>query len=98
MVLDGATLINIVACFVFLCIISEIRSTSPAVPWYEDLPAVAMDYKVHIDPGKEDCYYQYVNPGATFYVSFQVSILLIRTNFFSLCYVRNCVRQFIVFF
>ncbi|KAL1137966.1 hypothetical protein AAG570_009661 [Ranatra chinensis] len=31
-----------------------------------------MDYKVHIDPGKEDCYYQYVNPGATFYVSFQV--------------------------
>jgi len=42
------------------------------VPWYESLPAVAMDYKVHIDPGKEDCYYQYVNPGATFYVSFQV--------------------------
>ncbi|XP_033232243.1 transmembrane emp24 domain-containing protein 5 isoform X2 [Belonocnema kinseyi] len=31
-----------------------------------------MDYKVHIDPGKEDCYFQYVNPGATFYVSFQV--------------------------
>jgi len=22
-------------------------------PWYEDLPAVAMDYKVHIDPLKE---------------------------------------------
>lgn len=42
------------------------------VPWYENLPAVAMDYKVHIDPGKEDCYYQYVNPSATFYVSFQV--------------------------
>ena len=42
-------------------------------PWYENLPAVAMDYKVHIDPGKEDCYFQYVNPGATFYVSFQVS-------------------------
>lgn len=41
-------------------------------PWYETLPAVAMDYKVHIDPGKEDCYFQYVNAGATFYVSFQV--------------------------
>lgn len=40
--------------------------------WFENLPAVAMDYKVHIDPGKEDCYFQYVNPGATFYVSFQV--------------------------
>lgn len=41
-------------------------------PWYETLPTVSMDYKVHIDPGKEDCYFQYVNPGATFYVSFQV--------------------------
>ncbi|KAG5344203.1 TMED5 protein, partial [Acromyrmex heyeri] len=39
---------------------------------YENLPAVAMDYKVHVDAGKEDCYFQYVNPGATFYVSFQV--------------------------
>lgn len=42
-------------------------------PWYETLPAVAMDYKVHIDAGKEDCYWQYVQPGATFYVSFQVT-------------------------
>lgn len=43
--------------------------------WFENLPAVAMDYKVHIDPGKEDCYFQYVNPGATFYASFQVSLM-----------------------
>lgn len=43
-------------------------------PWYERLPAVAMDYKVHLDAGKEDCYYQYVQPGATFYVSFQVNL------------------------
>lgn len=83
-------------------------------PWYENLPAVAMDYKVmyryfytrprsnamltikqqlqlfcvyliniyhiytyitqvHIDAGKEDCYHQYVQAGATFYVSFSVS-------------------------
>lgn len=41
-------------------------------PWYEKLPAVAMDYKVHIEAGKEDCYFQYVQPGSTFYVSFQV--------------------------
>lgn len=41
-------------------------------PWYEALPAVAMDYKVHIEAGKEDCYFQYVQPGSTFYVSFQV--------------------------
>lgn len=44
--------------------------------WFENLPAVAMDYKVHIDPGKEDCYFQYVNPGATFYASFQVSFII----------------------
>lgn len=43
-------------------------------PWYESLPAVAMDYKVHIDAGKEDCYYQYVQAGSTLYVSFQVRI------------------------
>lgn len=42
-------------------------------PWYESLPAVAMDYKVHLDAGKEDCYYQYVQPGASLYVSFQVN-------------------------
>lgn len=41
-------------------------------PWYETIPAVAMDYKVHLDAGKEDCYYQYVQPGASLYVSFQV--------------------------
>lgn len=29
--------------------------------------------QVHIDAGKEDCYHQYVQPGATFYVSFSVS-------------------------
>lgn len=45
-----------------------------AVPWYESLPAVAMDYKVHVEAGKEDCYFQFVQPGATFYVSFQVHI------------------------
>ena len=47
---------------------------------YENLPAVAMDYKVHVDAGKEDCYFQYVNPGATFYVSFQVSSVWMSFN------------------
>ena len=31
-----------------------------------------MEYKVHVDAGKEDCYWQYVHPGATLYVSAQV--------------------------
>ncbi|KAM0733254.1 Transmembrane emp24 domain-containing protein 1 [Formica fusca] len=30
------------------------------------------DYKVHIDAGKEECYYQYVNSGAILYISFQI--------------------------
>lgn len=69
----SATLIGEFLLFVLLFLnINYVFSTEPTVPWYENLPAVAMDYKVHIDPGKEDCYFQYVNPGATFYVSFQV--------------------------
>ncbi|CAG9799436.1 unnamed protein product [Chironomus riparius] len=47
-------------------------TTNRGLSWYESLPAVAMDYKVHIDAGKEDCFYQYVASGATFYVSMQV--------------------------
>lgn len=50
----------------------------PTAPWYETLPAVAMDYKVIIDPGKEDCYFQFVNPGATFYASAQVQYYTAR--------------------
>ena len=31
-----------------------------------------MEYKVHVEAGKEDCYWQYVHKGATLYVSYQV--------------------------
>ncbi len=41
--------------------------------WLEQgAPGVAMEYKVHVDAGKEDCYYQYVHEGATLYASQQV--------------------------
>ena len=33
---------------------------------------IAMEYKVHVEAGKEDCYWQYVHQGATLYVSYQV--------------------------
>lgn len=56
--------------FTWLYVIVETEETHK--PWYENLPAVAMDYKVHLDAGKEDCYFQYVQPGATFYVAFHV--------------------------
>lgn len=59
--------------FLLFMLFFDTTEQQNAVNWFENLPAVAMDYKVHIDPGKEDCYFQYVNPGATFYVSFQVS-------------------------
>jgi hypothetical protein len=39
---------------------------------YDDAPGVAMEYRVFIDGGKEDCYYQYVHPGSSLYVSFWV--------------------------
>lgn len=52
-------------------------------PWYEALPAVAMDYKVHLPAGKEDCYYQYVQQGATLYVSFQVIFIQHRYHLFN---------------
>lgn len=70
----GTIFVYLVMCFVCQNVITQTDSR----PWYESLPAVAMDYKVHIDAGKEDCYYQYVQPGATFYVSFQVN------NFFGI--------------
>ena len=38
----------------------------------DDAPGVAMEYKVHVDAAKEDCYWQYVHQGATLYVSAQV--------------------------
>lgn len=50
-----------------------------------------MDYKVHIDAGKEDCYFQYVQPGATFYASYQVII----TPFLE--HVSLCIYQYFTF-
>ena len=40
--------------------------------WLDAAPGIAMEYKVHVDAGKEDCYWQYVHKGATFYMSAQV--------------------------
>ena len=38
----------------------------------DSAPGIAMEYKVHVEAGKEDCYWQYVHKGATLYVSYQV--------------------------
>ena len=34
--------------------------------------AIALDYKIHVDAGKEDCYYQYIMPKSVLYVEYQV--------------------------
>lgn len=60
--------------YLFMCFVCQNVKTEERRPWHETIPAVAMEYKVHIDAGKEDCYYQYAQPGATFYVSFQVML------------------------
>jgi hypothetical protein len=57
-----------------LCVLTIIEADSQLdnVNWMDGAPGVAMEYKVHVDSGKEDCYYQYVHEGATLYVSQQV--------------------------
>merc|ERR1712233_304260 len=37
--------------------------------WLDSAPGIAMEYKVHVEAGKEDCYWQFVHTGATLYVS-----------------------------
>lgn len=74
MATHSATLVHLLTFGLVICgFLVSFGDFETTLPWYESLPAVAMDYKVHIEPGKEDCYFQYVNPGATFYVSFQVN-------------------------
>lgn len=70
--LTWQTLLLFVSFVIVSWLYVEIEGQETHRPWYENLPAVAMDYKVHIEAGKEDCYWQYVQPGATFYVSFNV--------------------------
>lgn len=39
---------------------------------FEDKLGVAYEFKVHVDAGREDCFYQNVEQGASLYVAFQV--------------------------
>ena len=58
--------------FLVLIGLSLAQEPTAEVNWLDAAPGVAMEYKVHVDAGKEDCYYQYVHQGATLYVSYQV--------------------------
>ena len=63
--------LNLLAMFSVSAVI-EGDSELDGANWLDGAPGVAMEYKVHVDAGKEDCYYQYVHEGATLYVSQQV--------------------------
>nr|CAG4652058.1 EOG090X0AV2 [Triops cancriformis] len=63
------------SCAVHYVACQAVPSEEPSNEHWNNLeasPGIAMEYKVHVDPGREECYYQSVQPGATIYVSFQV--------------------------
>lgn len=65
----GSIKVYLCMCFVF----QNVMSADFKGPWDMNHPLIKMDYKVHVDAGAEDCYFQYVQEGATFYVSFEVT-------------------------
>lgn len=65
----GSILVYFCICFLW----PNVNTEEVKRPWYETIPLVTMDFNVNLAAGTEDCYYQYVQPGATFYVSFQVN-------------------------
>lgn len=58
--------------YVVFFLLSAVSSSQTGDWVFENAPGIAMEYKIHIDAGKEDCYYQNVHPGATIYVNMQV--------------------------
>lgn len=67
---DGSIFVYLCLCFVLFKSVNTEESKRPLL---ENRPLVTMDFYTHIDTGKEDCYHQYVQPEAAFYVSFQVN-------------------------
>jgi len=52
--------------------IRETHSESYSSDNFEDKLGIAYEFKIHIDAGKEDCFYQYIQPSSSLYVAFQV--------------------------
>ena len=50
----------------------EERQASASAHWVSDAPALDMEYKVFVSPRAEDCYWQYVHPNASLFISVQV--------------------------
>ena len=61
--------IELVSLILVLSLISSSHCDSFAA---DERLGVAYEFKVHVDSGKEDCFYQYVQPQSSLYVAFQV--------------------------
>ncbi len=66
---DGSIFVYLCLCFVLF---KTVNTQDGERPYLEKRPLVSMDFNIQIDAGTEDCYYQYVQPDASFYVSYQV--------------------------
>ncbi|XP_015917190.1 transmembrane emp24 domain-containing protein 6 [Parasteatoda tepidariorum] len=55
-----------IVCFYFITVCDSETYT------FNQNIGVAYEFKIHVDAGKEECFGQYVHPGSTFYVAFQV--------------------------
>ena len=59
-----------------LLLVRQCQSESYSAGNFEDKLGIAYEFKIHIDAGREDCFYQYIQPGSSLYVAFQVILIL----------------------
>jgi hypothetical protein len=57
---------------------SEVNPESYSSTNFEDKLGIAYEFKIHIDAGREDCFYQNIQHSSSLYVAFQVFITLLN--------------------
>jgi hypothetical protein len=53
---------------------SEVNPESYSSTNFEEKLGIAYEFKIHIDAGREDCFYQNIQHSSSLYVAFQVFI------------------------
>jgi hypothetical protein len=63
-----------VVLILFICLLfsGELQSESYSAANFEDKLGIAYEFKIHIDAGREDCFYQFIQQSSSLYVAFQV--------------------------
>lgn len=83
------------AIFLFIVTILTILPTSQADEgWLPDRLGISYEFKIHIDAGKEECFFQEIHPHTTLYVAFQVSsisVLFVDHFLFYFKFKQNCI-------